>query len=246
MVSVPGDLVSDDPGATELLYQPMVLENALNRALGHYREDHEEPLATPMDSLPSLLQMFRCFVNKLALVCDSNRGGKTVTAIAILQGRDCAVYVLASNSRAVSEQKEVEEFLTKILHFTHQNPHELERKALTKKVLWHMILFNRDRVKAYLKNLPRYLHECIADCQRREQSKLGIFPGNPSNTRYTADRISQFRSCRESSVCSLRKQGLRTRRTLTTNGRSVRPALVHLAKHSYLHILQSLVTVNHF
>lgn len=175
-MSAPGDLVSDDPEATELLYQPMVLENALNRAFDHYREDHEEPLATPMDSLPSSLQIFRCFVNKLALVCDSDRGGRTVTAIAIIQGRDCAVYVLASNYRAVSEQREVKEFLTKLLHFINQNPLELERKALTKKVLWRMILFNKERVKAYLKNLPRYLHECIADCQRREGSDYGIAP----------------------------------------------------------------------
>lgn len=211
MVSAPRTLVSDDPRAIELLYQPMVLENALNRAFNQYREDHDEPLATPMDSLPSSLQMFRCFVNKLALVCDSDRGGRTVTAIAIIQGKDCAVYVVASNSRAVGEQKEVEEFLTKLLRFIHQNPLELERKALTKKVIWRMILFNKERVKVYLKNLPRYLHECIADCQRREPSKHGIVPGPPSNTRYTADIISQFRSCRKSSVYSLRKQGLHTR-----------------------------------
>lgn len=154
----------------------MVLENALNCVFNQYRQDHDEPLATPMDALPSLLQIFQCFVNKLSLVCDNERGGRTVTAIAILQGKDCAVYVLASNCRTLLEQREVEVFLTKILHLVHQNPHQLERKALTKKVLWHMILFNIERVKAYLINLNRYLNECIADCQSSEQSNLGIVP----------------------------------------------------------------------
>lgn len=96
--------------AVELLYQPMVLENALNCVFNQYRQDHDEPLATPMDALPSLLQIFQCFVNKLSLVCDNERGGRTVTAIAILQGKDCAVYVLASNCRTLLEQREVEVF----------------------------------------------------------------------------------------------------------------------------------------
>ncbi|ORY66969.1 uncharacterized protein BCR38DRAFT_509234 [Pseudomassariella vexata] len=150
----------DDPTALELLYQPIILENALNRVIKQYRDVSGE--SRDSEGLSAFIS------GRISIL---RQQARTVTAIAILQGHEHTIYVVASNHRSVEELQKVKVFLARLLGLIHKNPNELQRKPLTKQIIWRILSFNFPRVKAYLDNLLRHLDACIADCKRREQSQ---------------------------------------------------------------------------
>ncbi|KAM3458995.1 hypothetical protein MY3296_000142 [Beauveria thailandica] len=107
------------------------------------------------------------FLCKLAQICDSQKGGDTITALACLTGRDGLEYILCSNSRQDSELNECVRFLTKLLNHVMMNPDKLQAKALRKQVLWRILKFNIGRVSLYLKALFVMVDMCINDCYTR-------------------------------------------------------------------------------
>ncbi|KAM3511638.1 hypothetical protein MY11210_004722 [Beauveria gryllotalpidicola] len=107
------------------------------------------------------------FLCKLAQICDSQKGGDTITALACLRGRDGLEYILCSNSRQDSELNECVRFLTKLLNYVMTNPDKLQAKALRKQVLWRILKFNIGRVSLYLKALFVMVERCINDCYTR-------------------------------------------------------------------------------
>ncbi|KGQ05513.1 hypothetical protein BBAD15_g9260 [Beauveria bassiana D1-5] len=107
------------------------------------------------------------FLCKLAQICDSQKGGDTITALACLTGRDGLEYIICSNSRQDSELNECVRFLTKLLNYVMTNPDELQAKALRKQVLWRILKFNIGRVSLYLKALFEMVQRCINDCYTR-------------------------------------------------------------------------------
>ncbi|KAM3475002.1 hypothetical protein MY5147_003985 [Beauveria neobassiana] len=107
------------------------------------------------------------FLCKLAQICDSQKGGDTITALACLTGRDGLEYIICSNSRQDSELNECVRFLTKLLNYVMTNPDELQAKALRKQVLWRILKFNIGRVSHYLKALFEMVQRCINDCYTR-------------------------------------------------------------------------------
>ncbi|TQV90614.1 hypothetical protein IF1G_10766 [Cordyceps javanica] len=108
------------------------------------------------------------FLCKLAQVCDSQKGGDTITALACLRGRHGLEYTICSNSRPDSELNECVKFLTKLLNYISMNPNALQPKALRKQVLWRILKFNIGRVSFYLKALFPIVAQCIDDCHRLE------------------------------------------------------------------------------
>ncbi|KAK8127241.1 hypothetical protein PG984_008349 [Apiospora sp. TS-2023a] len=162
----------DDPDTLELLYQPLVLEDAMNRVMKGHRDGAGESLGIPTDSMLPSFEAHKCFANKLAQVLDSERGGRTVTALTILKGGSSQpIYVVASNQRSQDQLEGVREFLQELLRFVHTNPLKLNPKPLLKKVLGMIIMFNFSRFQAYLNNLRRGLDACIADCGKRVKSQ---------------------------------------------------------------------------
>ncbi|KAK7981389.1 hypothetical protein PG988_003627 [Apiospora saccharicola] len=155
----------DDPAILELLYQPLALEDAMNRVMKGHRDGAGESLGIPTDSMLPSFETHKCFANKLAQVLDCERGGPTVTALTILQGgNNQPVYVIASNQRSKEQLQNARNFLKELLHFVHNNPVQLKPKPMLKKVLGMIIMFNIPRFQAYLVNLRKCLEACIVDC----------------------------------------------------------------------------------
>ncbi|KAK1995943.1 hypothetical protein LX36DRAFT_692269 [Colletotrichum falcatum] len=100
--------------------------------------------------VPSPLQAFLC---RLAQVCDSEKGGGTITALVALKAAGGPKYLLASNSRKESGYESALKFLGDLLGFVGRNPERLAEKALKKKVLWRILEFNFPRVDYYLRQI---------------------------------------------------------------------------------------------
>ncbi|TDZ16498.1 hypothetical protein Cob_v010677 [Colletotrichum orbiculare MAFF 240422] len=163
-----------DNDRQRLLYEPIVLEYALQMACRGGRRVFNELPAVENDSLATQAQAFHCFVDKLAQVCDNERGGDTVTACAILKTPQGPEFILASNGRDEDKLQEVKEFAESLLDFASSNPLGLSQKPLVKQVLWRILRFNLPRVAVYLDKVAEHLDACIADCERRQKTKKDL------------------------------------------------------------------------
>ncbi|KAM0449514.1 hypothetical protein ACHAO4_007534 [Trichoderma viride] len=123
------------------------------------------------DNADSAEQSFKCFVNRLAQVCDNVRGsyGATVTAIAVLEEPEGIHYVVGANNRKKSELKDVEDFVKQLLKIISQPKEQPTNTALPvqREALWHILRFNKQRIKFYLAGAVNHLEECIKDYDRR-------------------------------------------------------------------------------
>jgi hypothetical protein len=113
-------------------------------------------------------RVFHHFVSRLGQICDSRKGGFTVTSFAVLQQPDKIEYVFASNRRSKTELETVAGYISSILSMlsscTIQSP---ERNQEYKKTLLREILkFNFDRVKQYAKGIKLALQGCIEWCKK--------------------------------------------------------------------------------
>ncbi|KAK8050855.1 hypothetical protein PG993_002240 [Apiospora rasikravindrae] len=199
--------IRDEPAVLELLYQPLLLEDAMNKVMTGYRDGAGESFGIPTDSMLPSFVAHKSFANKLAQVLDCERGGKTVTALTILKGKTMhPVYVIASNLRSQDQLEYAQSFLTKLLRFVHDNPFELNPKPLFKKVLGQIIMFNLSRVQAYLTNLKRCLGTCIVDCGIRggtqprvedfvKQSLFSDGPGKRQREEQVLEAWQELRHC---------------------------------------------------
>ncbi|KAK1480518.1 hypothetical protein CTAM01_14358 [Colletotrichum tamarilloi] len=151
----------------QLFYEPIVLEQALQVACRAGQDVFNGTPKVENDSLASQVQVFRSFVEKLAQVCDNERGGQTVTSFTVLEGEDGPEYVFGSNHRDADELSETQQFAEDLLTLVGKNPTGLKPKPLAKQVLWKILLFNLPRLDIYLNNVGKYLDACIDDCERR-------------------------------------------------------------------------------
>ncbi|KAK6066269.1 hypothetical protein SCUP234_12151 [Seiridium cupressi] len=127
------------------------------------------------DSLITDEDCFHSFVNKLAQVCDSEHGGDTVTAAAVLEDANGPVIVLGSNQRGQKELKMLKGFAERLLNMISNNSNPLrknEKKALTKRVLWMILEFGIKRVELYLRQLAHHVDECIKHCGKTKAAGL--------------------------------------------------------------------------
>lgn len=154
-----------------LFYEPIVLEYALQVACRAGQDVFNGTPKVENDSLATQAQVFRSFVEKLAQVCDNERGGKTVTSFTVLEGEDGPEFVFASNHRDADELSETQQFAEDTLTLVGKNPTGLKPRPLAKQVLWKILLFNLPRLGIYLDNVGRYLDACIDDCDRRDASE---------------------------------------------------------------------------
>lgn len=133
------------------------------------------------DNADSAEQTFKCFVNRLAQVCDNVRGsyGATVTSVAVLEEPEGIHYIVGANNRTKEELKNVEDFVKHLLKIVSKPMEQPTNPALPvrREALWHILRFNKYRIKYYLVGAVNRLEECIQDHDRRHaQTPLGKPP----------------------------------------------------------------------
>lgn len=157
-----------DPSQRMLLYGPLVLEYAMIQSCNLTKEEPESHSIVVFDDLQSDVEAFQVFVNKLAQACDNERGGKSVTAITVLQAEIGPEFVLAANKKDQEEIHATEIFLRNLLHLAGHNPENLNTNGLEKRVLWMILSFNVPRITEYQSQLRKYLGLCVEDLRRRQ------------------------------------------------------------------------------
>ncbi|KAG5662036.1 hypothetical protein KAF25_004275 [Fusarium avenaceum] len=159
------------PHQLELLYEPIILEAALQKAgsLPTYTQESQSSQGYKAD-MPDL-KAFQFFVNKLAQVCDNERGGDTITALAVLQGSRGPHYVFGSNAKDARALETAKNFVKELLDLVGKNPEDLKTAALGKRALWFILSFNIARLREYLQHLGMAIQECLESCRRKEEDE---------------------------------------------------------------------------
>ncbi|PKK50796.1 hypothetical protein CI102_5240 [Trichoderma harzianum] len=153
-------------------YEPILLEVALKkiRPQQSFSATQHEP-NTMRDNVDSAEQTFKCFVNRLAQVCDNKRGenGSTVTGIAVLEEPEGVHYIIGSNNRKASKLPEVKLFVEQLLEIVAKSTEQPASNGsqVHREALWHILKFDGNRVRFYLTSTIVYLEECISDYDRR-------------------------------------------------------------------------------
>lgn len=157
--------VNINPTKIRRFYEPIVLLQALNEANKNKTIKKADEVARTSD-LDSE-ELFRNFVSKLAQICDWRPKGFTVTAFVVLQYPDRIQYVFGSNQRKPAELEAVQGYITSILRWLREKSSEddNERETALAQLLRDILIFNRERIRVYLKGLIAALESCIAICQ---------------------------------------------------------------------------------
>lgn len=110
------------------------------------------------------LNDFQLFLCKLAQICDTSKGGDTITALVALKDANGPRYLFASNNRNEVQLQGTETFIRDLLDYVGINPENLGEKPMHKKVLWRILDFNFPRVEFYLKQVVIYIRKCSDKC----------------------------------------------------------------------------------
>jgi len=162
-------------GLRKRFYEPLVLLYSLSKLLVRSQNSTRPPdLESADDKSP--VKRFECFVNKLGQVCDSQRGGDTVTAFAILQ-TGSVEYRFASNNRDQQRLNETAVYVRGLLHILGEASREgaLQAKEnqdseLFSNLMRRIIEFNQPRISFYIRNqLLDHLDFCFAVCNELGQ-----------------------------------------------------------------------------
>ncbi|KAK3385820.1 hypothetical protein B0H63DRAFT_187846 [Podospora didyma] len=145
-------------------YEPAVLYACLTKVHVMHKSTKAPDLETTAGK--SNREAFYIFVDKLAQICDSKRGGDTVTAVAVLQhGR--FEYRFTSNKRSQTALDETTEYLTDILQTLGEaSDYEIidgssHQEAISALLLEKILKFNAPRIRFYVKVVVKSLEYCI-------------------------------------------------------------------------------------
>jgi hypothetical protein len=115
-----------------------------------------------------VLSPFETCLCKLAQICDTKKGGDTITSMVALKGDTGPIYLFAQNNRKEMELESTKNFLEGILTFVSTNPDGLSVKPMQKGVLWRILEFNFPRVKFYLNQVEIWIEKCIRNCSAED------------------------------------------------------------------------------
>ncbi|KAK3689713.1 hypothetical protein B0T22DRAFT_536567 [Podospora appendiculata] len=154
---------------THKFYEPLNLLAALNDEMKHLHRAFGPETPDKID-IEDPKQRFHAFVNKLAHVCDYNRGGDAVTSIVVLNlnsgvNPGKVHYWLAANKQTDRELQDTVVFVKSLLGLVGQAPADPKsqkeaRRATLNSVLW----FNRRRVGIYSRAIQSRTAACLAQC----------------------------------------------------------------------------------
>lgn len=152
--------------ATHKFYEPIILlVSLIGLTKGAAMACSPEPSIDIHDDK----KVFQAFVNKLGHVCDSMKGGTTVTTFVVLRGENnqgVVNYWFAVNKRSTSELEAtvtyVQGLLRKVSQVTEGHEHE---SNVRKDLLSDILRFNHSRVSVYLRTLRSQVEECLTRCR---------------------------------------------------------------------------------
>ena len=128
-------------------YEPLVLLKVLDPTRGAHRPD----LVTER-GLDEHSKLWRNFLDQLSFVCDSKKGGDTVTAVAAQSTNEIPIYWLASNSKSVNTaQKHLEWIFARLNSLHSASP--ISKDQLQKEINARCIEFSSRRIKTYVTSL---------------------------------------------------------------------------------------------
>lgn len=174
-------------GLRKRFYEPVVLLYCLSKLLVKSQHTIKPPdLESADDKSP--IKKFECFVNKLGQVCDSRRGGDTVTAFAILQ-TGCVEYRFASNRLDERSLVETAAYVKGLLQILGRASQEEALQAkdhhgseLFSTLMRKILEFNQPRISFYIRTqLLKNLDFCISVC-----NELGKEDGKYSRNNFLA------------------------------------------------------------
>ena len=143
---------------TRRFYETLVLQNVL----GSTRGDHisRQPPDVQDDEELDGISLRRNFLDKLAFVCDHEKGGATVTAIALQQTPAAVIFWVAANEDVKSKVKPFLENILSSLEKLHSKPAESVIKEAEDKIFRCAVEFGKSRIKAYLRCMKEPLTKC--------------------------------------------------------------------------------------
>lgn len=160
------------PGVARRFYEAVIFLDRLTDVNFKKNNTREPPdLDTATGKSPK--HEFFCFVNKLAQICDSQHGGDTVTAFAVLQPGSIQ-YRFASNNRDTAALEKVKTYVTDILNTLGQTTNSQLSAAVHQQILAKVVAFNRSRIEVYVSGLVKQFDFCIEACESGETPE-GMF-----------------------------------------------------------------------
>ncbi|KAK3938968.1 hypothetical protein QBC46DRAFT_389041 [Diplogelasinospora grovesii] len=160
-------LVPLAPSLRKRFYEPVVLLFCL--IFVHFKNNTTEAPDLDTDASKSPKSAFHCFVNKLGQLCDSKRGGDTITAFGVLRPGNIE-YRFASNNRDTAALEQVKRYITGILKTlaktTSSKPGN--KDEMHSQILRKALVFNRPRIEFYIKTFTDNCKFCIDMCQTEE------------------------------------------------------------------------------
>ncbi|KAF5551789.1 hypothetical protein FNAPI_7395 [Fusarium napiforme] len=146
------------------LYEPIVLYKALTEIT------HEQGALRPAE-VPERPrteeERYHHFLHKLASICDSTKGGRTVTSIAILDEEEKYKYIFACNQVSDGDLDDTRDLLTTVLTSLcdfHTFPLG-KKNTVESEILKKILSFNSPRINFYLNHLKtKNIVECLEYC----------------------------------------------------------------------------------
>ncbi|KAK4204537.1 hypothetical protein QBC40DRAFT_303419 [Triangularia verruculosa] len=164
-------LVQLTPSQAKRLYSVIqfycVLKDALPQPSSANTSDDDSIVSTPDNDRA----LYKCFVNKVAQICDTKHGGDTVTSAMIVQPGQVE-YWIASNSRNKTQMAAVKKFLSDdiLAALKSMRAKDLEDETKTREfsstLMKKIVAHCRWRFYKYVKGLVVNVGACIDSCAR--------------------------------------------------------------------------------
>ncbi|KAK8216417.1 hypothetical protein IWZ01DRAFT_480353 [Phyllosticta capitalensis] len=144
-------------------YEPLVLLHALGRTRGeHVSQSLDARLADLSEG-----QLRRLFLNHLAYICDYDKGGETVTAVALEDRPQGPRYWLSANEGPREKVKLFVEALLQTLRELARNPDDITEEDL-ESVARDCISLGRHRIKKYWPLLVTQRRRCLKTLSKND------------------------------------------------------------------------------
>jgi hypothetical protein len=156
-------------------YEPIILLKVLNATCDKKLSNAPDPSS---DTTQSPKHIFQWFVNALAQLCDSEKGGNSVTAFVVLQNPDHIEYRFTSNQRDTQDFIRAQNFISSILHIL-GSMRTNEKQSAISDILRRSLSFSRSKVMVEAKTLKNRAEKCLSACKQEntdecEYEDLGL------------------------------------------------------------------------
>ena len=172
------------PIISNQFYEAQLLLFVLERVRGEHAKRQNYHGELDQDAT----ELRRSFVDKLAYICDFNKGGSTVTAIALQKTFQGVTFWIAANETVKSQVRVflMEVFLV-LKSLKHEKVDVVSKKGTEALLLAKIVQFNEKRLKYYWSALQGDLQVCI--------KRLNALRGTTSKRCIsTTDRLSSLSS----------------------------------------------------